>query len=287
MADESAPLVLAADARIDLQLHTVHSDGRWTPEALVAHLAAEQFQLAAITDHDQLATVAEVQALGSAAGVPLLAAVEMSSSWNGELTDVLCYGFDPAATPLAGLAEALRSGQQANLLATAAELERQGYAFPRRTEVLADSGGVPRQPQDLAELLRAHGHARPGERVGPLLEQAGFVWMTTDLAAIVAAAHASGAVCLLAHPGRADGFTTFDPDLLDELRRTIPIDGLEVEYPLHTPAQRAQFRAYAERHGLLMGAGSDSHGPDGQLPIPYPAAACRSLLERLGIRVLD
>lgn len=287
MPDSIQPMTLAADARVDLQLHTVHSDGSWTPEALVAHLAGAQFSLAAVTDHDQLATVAAVQALGRDYGVPILAAVEMSSSWQGDLTDVLCYGFDPADTALAALADALLQGQRANLLATADELERQGYALPRRAEVLAASGGVPRQPQDLAELLRAHGHARPGERVGPLLEQAGFVWMTNELAAIVEAAHASGAVCLLAHPGRGDGFTTFDPDMLDELRLTIPIDGLEVEYPLHTAAQRAQYRAYAERHGLLMSAGSDSHGPDGQLPIPYPAAACRRLLERLGIRVLD
>ena len=41
------PFVLAADAAIDLQLHTIYSDGTWTPEQLLDYLVNEQFGLAA------------------------------------------------------------------------------------------------------------------------------------------------------------------------------------------------------------------------------------------------
>ena len=44
------PVVLAADATIDLQMHTTFSDGTWTPEQLIDYLVHEQFGLAAITD---------------------------------------------------------------------------------------------------------------------------------------------------------------------------------------------------------------------------------------------
>ena len=41
----TADLVLAPDASIDLQVHTNCSDGTWTPEQLIDHLASEAFGL--------------------------------------------------------------------------------------------------------------------------------------------------------------------------------------------------------------------------------------------------
>ena len=43
----TVPVVLAADAAIDLQLHTIYSDGTWTPAQLIDYLRSEQFGLAA------------------------------------------------------------------------------------------------------------------------------------------------------------------------------------------------------------------------------------------------
>jgi len=108
--------------------------------------------------------------------------------------------------------------------------------------------------------------------------------ITVDSAAVVAAAHQSGGVCLIAHPGRGDGYLCFDAALLDQLRAEVPIDGFEVYYPKHSPEQIAQYRAYAEQHDLLTSAGSDSHTPD-HPPIKYRAGWCRKLLERLGIHL--
>ena len=44
---------------------------------------------------------------GRSAALPVLAAVEMSTSWRGEATDVLCYGFDPAEQELRALGQAV------------------------------------------------------------------------------------------------------------------------------------------------------------------------------------
>jgi predicted metal-dependent phosphoesterase TrpH len=101
----------------------------------------------------------------------------------------------------------------------------------------------------------------------------------------VEAAHRSGAVCLVGHPGRGGEFVRLDEAQLDRLRAEMPLDGLEVEHPSHTPEQVALFRDYARRHGLLTSTGLDSHGPPGQMPIKYHAEASRQLLERVGIQV--
>jgi hypothetical protein len=77
---------------------------------------------------------------------------------------------------------------------------------------------------------------------------------------------------------------TYDVQLLDQLRQEVPIDGLEVYYPVHTPAQTEIYREYAQRHHLLTSAGSDSHGLD-KPPIKYRAELSRGLLERVGIQI--
>ncbi len=107
-------LVLAPDAAIDLQMHTLYSDGTWTPEQLIDYLVSERFGLVAITDHDRVDTAASLQHLAAEKRLPVLAAVEMSSSWKGEATDLLCYGFDAEKNELNDLAQDILRRQREN-----------------------------------------------------------------------------------------------------------------------------------------------------------------------------
>ncbi len=43
--------------RTDLHIHTTVSDGRWTPEEVVAQVRREGIQLFAITDHESVTNV--------------------------------------------------------------------------------------------------------------------------------------------------------------------------------------------------------------------------------------
>jgi predicted metal-dependent phosphoesterase TrpH len=292
-------LVLAADAAIDLQLHTIYSDGTWTPEHLIDYLLSERFGLASITDHDRVDTVASLQQLASRKQMPILAAVEMSTSWKGEPTDVLCYGFDPENNALNDLAQDVARRQQENTREVYENLLRRGYLTPLQQESAREGGTEPQQsdellailekpssqqPHELAALLKKHGHGTGGTSLGQMMDAAGFSWATNDIAAVVDAAHRSGAVCLIAHPGRGEGFTCYDANLLDELRQEVPIDGIEVYYPTHTPEQMAMYLEYAKTHHLLTSSGSDSHGPE-KKPIKYRAELSRDLLERVGIQI--
>jgi 3',5'-nucleoside bisphosphate phosphatase len=281
----TSPLVLAADAAIDLQMHTTCSDGTWTPDQLIDYVVREQFGLVAITDHDRVDTAAALQHLAVEKHLPLLTAVEMSTSWKGELTDVLCYGFDPEKNALQDLAQAIAHRQRENTREVCENLRKIGISFPDPSELdalLAKPSA--QQPHALVALLKTLGYGAGEPSAGKMITEAGFFWATNDLASVCDAAHRSGAVCLIAHPGRGDGFTRYDAHLLDELRREVPIDGFEVYYPAHTLEQIAMYREYAQIHRLLTSSGSDSHGPEKQ-PIKYRAELSRNLLERLGIRI--
>lgn len=284
MNSSTAGLRLAADAAIDLHLHTTYSDGSWKLESLFDYLLREQFGLAAITDHDRADTAAVVQQLALDKDLPVLVAVEMTTTWKGEMTDLLCFGFDPSHNALNDLAQDLLRRQQENTREVYENLQRQGYALSPDAlcGVLLEPSS--RQPHALVALLKEHGYGLGERSAGRLVMEAGCTFATNDPAAVVEAAHRSGAVCLLAHPGRGDGFVTYDVQLLDQLRKEAPIDGLEVYCTVHTPTQTAMYREYAERHRMLISGGSDSHGPH-RPPVKHRAELIRDLLERVGIQI--
>jgi predicted metal-dependent phosphoesterase TrpH len=277
---------ITAQAAVDLHMHTTYSDGHWTPTALCDHLAANGFALAAVTDHDRVDMVEELQALGAARGVTIVPGVEVTTQWRDGITHLLCLGFAPAGGALAAVTAGVRDGQLANARAVNAELRRRGYAFPRVAEVLADKGGEINHPLDNIVLLRAHGYAPDLQTGLRLVTEAGHRTVAAPLHEAVAATHADGGLAIIAHPGRHESETWYDPPVLDDLRADgIPVDGIEAYYPRHTPDQVRAYIDYCARHGWLASSGSDSHGPRQRYPIAYPAGQIAPLLARLGITI--
>src|SRR5512138_2511246 len=154
----TAGLRLAADASIDLHLHTIYSDGYWMPESLLDHLLGEQFDLAAVTDHDRVDTVAAIQHLALQRHLPLLIGVEMSTTWMGEMVDLLCYGFDVDHNALNDLAQCLLRRQQENTREVYETLQQRGYIMPRAilSAILAQPGS--KQPHALVDALKENGY---------------------------------------------------------------------------------------------------------------------------------
>ncbi|MEO8612795.1 MAG: PHP domain-containing protein [Chloroflexota bacterium] len=283
MKSTTEGLVLAADAAVDLQTHTIYSDGLWTPEQLIEHFVREGFGLAAITDHDRADTTAELQQIAAAKGFPLLIAAEITCAWKGEMTDMLCYGFDPEKPALSNLTGGILHRQQENTQTVYDNLAKQGYRFEADDlQSILDKPSA-QQPHEFVALMQKRGYGSPELSAGKIITEAGFAFATVEIAAAVEAGHQSGGVCLIAHPGRTD-FITYTTDMFDELRRNVPIDGFEVYYPRHTPEQTATYLDYAQEHGLLVSSGSDSHTPE-KPPIQYRAALSRDLLAQVGIGV--
>lgn len=280
-------LTLAPDAPIDLHMHTTYSDGRWPAQELIDYLVNEGFELVAVTDHDRVDTVAGIQELAAQKQLPVLAGVEMSTEWHGKMGHVLCYGFDPQQNYLRDITEMVVGRQLDNTYEVYEELRRKGYEFTRQEEVLAANGGKLHRPADNGRLLREHGYAPDWQSALQIIREAGFRSIMADMATTVDAAHRSGAVCLIAHPGRNErNFTFYDIALLDQVRAEVPLDGIEVYHPYHSPEMIKAYLEYVRKHNLLLSTGSDSHSIPGRMPIKHRAEISRELLERLGIQVV-
>lgn len=279
-------LVLRPDSPIDFQLHTTYSDGRWAPDALVEHLAAEGFGLAAITDHERVDTYEANQALAAEKHMPILPAAEFTTTWHG-WTDVLCFGFRPGETPLTEVARDVFRRQSDDTRGVYATLRGKGIPTSDDPAELDELLTRPSawQPFALAELAVKLGYKPKAEGLWPIAKELGCRSADTDIALVVDAAHRSGAVCLIAHPGRGGDNPIFDgPASIDELRAYAPVDGLEAYYRLHTPEQTQMYVDYARKHKLLVSSGSDSHSLE-KPPIKWPAENCRALLEHVGVRI--
>jgi predicted metal-dependent phosphoesterase TrpH len=281
---QPTPHRLRATDRIDLHTHTTYSDGHWKPVELFDHLASEGFALVAVTDHDRVDRIGEMQALGAERGIVVLPGVEVTTSWGEQLTHLLCYGFDPAGGALAAVTRQIREGQAANARAVYDELVRRGYAFPRQNDMLAETGGeIVRAGQNIL-LLREHGYVPDFAAGLQIVLDAGHRDVTAPFADAGEAARADGGITIIAHPGRSE--TSYPPERLEELRTAgLAPDGIEVYYPTYSGDLVRTYEAFVARHGWLASAGSDSHGPRQRLPIAYQAQQVADLLERCGIGV--
>lgn len=280
-------IVVGADDAVDLHMHTTASDGRWTPQTLMEYLQEHDFKIVALADHDTMDSVPEMVERGAAAGIHVVPGVEMTTRWEERHVHCLIYGIDIASPSAAGF-RALMERQQDNLRATAERmvslLERHGRRLPSLDEVAA---GRPLWPHLVFRAMIKDGHGNSLFTAHNIVRGLGEpALVDVPLGETVEMAHQAGAVAIIAHPGRDDGWGFLYEDRLDTMRRDIPIDGVEAHYRSYTTADTERYRRYAEQHNLLVSSGSDSHWPNFPVnPNPHPAKWIVSLLDRLDIEV--
>lgn len=273
---------LSPASGVDLHLHTTVHDGRWTPAGLVRHCARQGIHCLAISDHDMVDGIAPAQADARELGLIVLPAVEVTTQWRDQEYHVLVYGsrVTDVGTPLAALLADIHGRQLRCAEHWVQAAARRGMALPSLDAVRR---GRELMPVYVLGALIRDGHVAGFAESLDLSRSLGVPDVPgAPLAEAVAAAHATGCVAIIAHPGRNEnGFATTSHDELDAMRADAPLDGVEVCHPNHPPKLQASYLEYAQRHRLLVSAGSDSHGPaHARVPTSHPAQHCWPLLER-------
>jgi 3',5'-nucleoside bisphosphate phosphatase len=272
---------------IDLHIHTTatphHSS--WEPEALAAAAVAQGLEVIAAADHNTTASVRALQTAGRRHGVAVVSGVEIDSAHSGRLWHTLVYGADPETPELLGLCAAVFERNAADARRLQTELPALGF----RLEGLDELRRTP-NVADVATAL-ARGNELPGRVAGEGDEEAGMRYLLTAhpnayspvaVAEIIAVAHRLGALAVLAHPGRSKGIYAVPAEEADiASMAAIGLDGIEVFYPTHTPAQVERYAALAARYGLLVSGGSDSHHP--HQPLATVERRLATVLSRLQI----
>lgn len=249
-------------SRIDLHLHTTHSDGSCSTREVMTFAKQAGVTALAITDHDIVAGIAEATAIGTELGIEVVPGVEISSRLGESELHILGYFLNWTDPLLAQRLSSLRDSRHTRNPKIVQRLNELGIPITyEEVRALAGTESVGRP--HIARLLmekkfvtsakeafdRYLANGRPAfvDRELPLPAQA-VQWIRE-----------AGGVPVLAHPTwvrtSADGLRTLVRDL-----KVTGLGGIEVHYSTHTPSQTTEYLALAKQCDLVVTGGSDFHG---------------------------
>lgn len=274
------------DDTVDLHLHSPASDGAWTPKTLPPAAAELGIKVLALTDHDEIAGIAAMADSCRAYGIQLIPAAELSTHFNGVGYHMLAYNLDLGNERLQSMVAGARRYYEEMVRNALSELERQGKVMDPEKSSALNNG--PLKLYHLVWALVENGYAQNHSEAYGICNQVGaYYGWSLPMEEAIDLVHGAGGIAVIAHPGRAEpGFTAATAEALDGMRAA-GLDGLEVFHSYHSPANIAFYLTYAEKHHMLIGCGSDSHGPgkSARMLTPWPATTCRRLLEVCGVAV--
>jgi len=249
-------------SRIDLHLHTTHSDGSYSTREVMAFAKQAGLTALAITDHDIVEGIPEATAIGEELGIEVIPGVEISSRLGESELHILGYFLNWTDPLLAQRLQTLRDSRHLRNPKIVQRLNELGVPITyEEVRALAGTESVGRP--HIARLLMEKGIVTSAkEAFDRYLANGRPAFVDRELpepAEAVQWIREAGGVPVLAHPTwvrtSADGLRV----LVRELKAA-GLGGMEVHYSTHTPSQTTEYLDLAKQCDLLVTGGSDFHG---------------------------
>ena len=274
--------------RADMHIHTYYSDGGQSPAEVVRAAKARGVGLIAVTDHDNSNGRKEVKALALRAGIISVDGEEISA-YDGDIkVHMLAYGMNYADPAYTAFNKRLTEGAEERafdilkkLAAVGVKLsygevirERKCKKSPVHATYIAVAGarkGYANSPYSFYTKYLNYGAAGFSCICRPTPEETAEV------------VKRCGGFCSLAHPAR---ISVDKQGLISLIERLVPcgLRGIEAVYSGHTAIETQYYKELAERFGLLVTGGSDTHYAEGNRRVGVPEFyPCGGLLSALKI----
>ena len=242
----------------DLHCHSTFSDGVDAPATLVSRALEAGLSVLALSDHDALHGLPELEAAARGTGLVTVAASELSTRCDGDDVHVLGLFLDPEEPSLKAKLEQFRSDRDTRGEAMVEKLAALGMPLDLDEIRAAVGEGAFGRPH-IARAMVARGYVKS-------FDEAFDAWLAHGkpgyvpkpkwtLEEAIRAIRQGGGLSVIAHP-----VWYRDPEKVVAAGAAAGLDGLEV-FHLDQDGKESEFGRLAERHGLLKSAGSDYHGP--------------------------
>ena len=249
-------------SRIDLHLHTTHSDGSLPPAEVLALAHKAGVTALAITDHDITDGIPEAITIGADLGIEVIPGIEISSQWEDGELHILGYFLDWQDPMLNRHLAGLRASRHRRNPLMVRKLNELGLELTyEEVRALAGTESVGRP--HIARLLMEKGYVQSAkEAFDRYLGNGKAAYVPRELpepAEAIGWIRAAKGIPVLAHPT----WVRLDETSLLKLCETLKAAGLmgiEVHYSTHKRAQTEEYLNIAKRLGLLVTGGSDFHG---------------------------
>jgi predicted metal-dependent phosphoesterase TrpH len=211
-----------------------------------------------VTDHDTVASVAEVEAAAKAFGLGFVPGIEITAVHDYRDVHMLGYFFDREDDDLTAFLVGQRADRVRRATAMADRLAEMGKPIDRQKLLTPRERGRSLGRPMVAKALVKAGHVADTRQAFDQLIGEGkpaFVPRTgpppAEVISIVAKA---GGIVSLAHPGLLKRDELI-PDMVNA-----GLASIEAFHSDHDPATTEHYLAMAERLGIVVSGGSDYHG---------------------------
>jgi 3',5'-nucleoside bisphosphate phosphatase len=271
---------------IDLHTHTTASDGRLTPDALVARAAAAGVTVLSVTDHDTTAACAVAARAADAAGIEFVTGIEITAIVSDADVHVLGYFIDAGSPALETFLARQRTLRVERVREMVSRLAMHGIRLDADAilqPVLTDPDRAVGRPW-IARALVEGGHVADGnEAFERWLERGRPAFVPRTGATpeqVFQLINRAGGLSSLAHPihlGHDDWLPRY---------AAAGLDALEAYHSDHDHGTTQKYVALAKRLSVEVTGGSDFHGDDAHGPsapgrVSLPGDAYANLKARL------
>lgn len=249
-------------SRIDLHLHTTHSDGSLRPSEVLALAKAASVTALAITDHDITSGLSEAIASGEALGIEVVPGVEISSFDGRSELHILGYFVDWQDPTFNNRLASLRASRHRRNPLIVERLRTAGLEVTyEEVRTLAGTDAVGRP--HIAQLLMKKRYVTSAkEAFDRYLAEGRPAYVARELptpAEAISWIREAKGLAVLAHPTWVKAAGSELAVCIAELKDQ-GLAGIEAHYSTHTKAQTAAYLDLSRQFNLLVTGGSDFHG---------------------------
>lgn len=246
---------------IDLHIHSVFSDGTFTPEQIINKAKQLGLSQIAITDHNIL----DGSILGkSISDIDFIIGTELSVDYKGHEVHLLAYF--PNTSDYKNTKFIIKEGEaykKVAIMELIENLNEMGIDIKITDLAEFSKGSINRVHVCMAMKKRGYINSVEegfknwvGEHCPAYVER-----KTIPLYEAVNAIHLDGGIAVIAHPYEYDELQPIDNFLLDIINN---IDGIECFHPSASQEQSKHLLELTSKHKKLITGGSDFHGANKQ-----------------------
>ena len=244
------------NGKVDLHMHTTHSDGVYSPAELVTKAKELGLDAISITDHDNINGIEEAIEAGDSMGIDVIPGVEISSEFNGREVHILGYFINHKDLEFKRYLHFFREervkraeriltkldslGLHLTMEDVMAVAKNSAIGRPHIAKAMCEKGLVSSYYEAFNKYI---GNGCPAHEKKVHLSPESAYKIITD----------AGGLSFIAHPA------FMQEDILKDLIEA-GVDGIEVFHPSHTAQKVKFYKGIVSEYYLLESGGSDYHG---------------------------